>query len=106
MLAKSTQFKQMLESKQLEFILEAHNGLSAKIVEETGFKGIWGSTHTVATGREKRQVVVDEEYIKSSIYDPNTDVVEGYGKGLMLSYRGQLSEEDITNIIEYLKTIK
>ncbi len=43
MLAKTTQFKQMLESKQLEFILEAHNGLSAKIVEETGFKGIWGS---------------------------------------------------------------
>jgi phosphoenolpyruvate phosphomutase len=43
MLAKSTQFKQMLESKKLEFILEAHNGLSAKIVEETGFKGIWGS---------------------------------------------------------------
>jgi phosphoenolpyruvate phosphomutase len=23
--------------------MEAHNGLSAKIVEETGFKGIWGS---------------------------------------------------------------
>ena len=43
MVAKSTQFKQMLESKQVEFILEAHNGLSAKIVEETGFKGIWGS---------------------------------------------------------------
>lgn len=33
----------MLESNQLEFILEAHNGLSAKIVEETGFKGIWAS---------------------------------------------------------------
>jgi phosphoenolpyruvate phosphomutase len=43
MLAKSTQFKQMLQSDQVEFILEAHNGLSAKIVEETGFKGIWGS---------------------------------------------------------------
>ena len=23
--------------------MEAHNGLSAKIVEETGFDGIWGS---------------------------------------------------------------
>jgi phosphoenolpyruvate phosphomutase len=23
--------------------MEAHNGLSAKIVEETGFQGIWGS---------------------------------------------------------------
>lgn len=33
----------MLTSNELEFIMEAHNGLSAKIVEETGFKGIWGS---------------------------------------------------------------
>lgn len=40
---KTTQFKQLLQSDQLEFILEAHNGLSAKIVEEVGFKGIWGS---------------------------------------------------------------
>jgi len=43
MIAKTTQFKQMLQSNQLEFILEAHDGLSAKIVEEAGFKGIWGS---------------------------------------------------------------
>lgn len=43
MSAKTKQFKQMLQSVQLEFILEAHNGLSAKIVEEAGFKGIWGS---------------------------------------------------------------
>jgi len=33
----------MLNSDQTEFILEAHNGLSARIVEEAGFKGIWGS---------------------------------------------------------------
>jgi phosphoenolpyruvate phosphomutase len=43
MLAKTTQFRQMLQSDSLEFILEAHSGLSAKIVEEAGFKGIWGS---------------------------------------------------------------
>lgn len=43
MSARTKQFKQMLQSDQLEFILEAHNGLSAKIVEEAGFKGIWGS---------------------------------------------------------------
>ena len=40
---KTTQFKQMLQSDRLEFLLEAHNGLSAKIVEESGHKGIWGS---------------------------------------------------------------
>ena len=43
MSAKTKKFKQMLKSDQLEFIMEAHNGLSAKIVEEAGFKGIWGS---------------------------------------------------------------
>ena len=40
---KTTQLKQMLLSNELEFIMEAHNGLSAKIVENTGFKGIWAS---------------------------------------------------------------
>jgi len=70
------------------------------------FKGIWGAQHTVETGRETRTVTVDEEYITKSIYDPNADIVEGYGKGLMLSYEGQLSEDDIGNIIEYLKTLK
>lgn len=40
---KTTKLKEMLNSPKLEYIMEAHNGLSAKIVEETGFKGIWGS---------------------------------------------------------------
>jgi phosphoenolpyruvate phosphomutase len=33
----------MLLSPQLEFLMEAHNGLSARIVREAGFKGIWAS---------------------------------------------------------------
>ena len=40
---KTTKLKQMLTSKDLSFIMEAHKGLSAKIVEEAGFDGIWGS---------------------------------------------------------------
>lgn len=40
---KTTQFKQLLLSGQTEFLMEAHNGLSAKIVEEAGFKAIWAS---------------------------------------------------------------
>ena len=40
---KTSQLKSLLHSGQTEFILEAHNGLAAKIVEEAGFKGIWGS---------------------------------------------------------------
>jgi phosphoenolpyruvate phosphomutase len=40
---KSTKFRQLLDSSELEFLMEAHDGLSAKIVEEAGFKGIWAS---------------------------------------------------------------
>lgn len=40
---KTTKLKQMLNSPDLEFIMEAHNGISARIVQEAGFKGIWGS---------------------------------------------------------------
>lgn len=35
--------RSIIESPQLEFIMEAHNGLSARIVEQAGFKGIWAS---------------------------------------------------------------
>lgn len=40
---KTTQFRNLLRSGSLEFLLEAHDGLSAKIVEEAGFRGIWAS---------------------------------------------------------------
>lgn len=42
-LSTAKQFRNLLLSDQLEFICEAHNGLSAKIVQEAGFKGIWAS---------------------------------------------------------------
>ena len=41
--AKSSQFRELLNSPETSFLMEAHNGLSAKIVEEAGFKGIWAS---------------------------------------------------------------
>jgi phosphoenolpyruvate phosphomutase len=40
---RSSKLRQMLQSAELEFLMEAHNGLSARIVREAGFKGIWAS---------------------------------------------------------------
>ena len=40
---RCTQLRQLLRSPQLEFLLEAHNGMSARIVEQAGFRGIWAS---------------------------------------------------------------
>ncbi|MDH5670133.1 MAG: phosphoenolpyruvate mutase [Nitrospira sp.] len=42
-ISPASQFRKLLLSEQVEFICEAHNGLSAKIVQEAGFRGIWAS---------------------------------------------------------------
>ena len=41
--SRCQRLRDMLQSNELEFILEAHNGISARLVEEAGFKGIWAS---------------------------------------------------------------
>ncbi|MFP6561584.1 phosphoenolpyruvate mutase [Paraburkholderia sp. B3] len=41
--SRSARLRQMLLSNELEFLMEAHNGLSARIAREAGFKAIWGS---------------------------------------------------------------
>jgi phosphoenolpyruvate phosphomutase len=40
---KTTRFRELLDSPQLEFLLEVHNGLSARVAEEAGFPGVWAS---------------------------------------------------------------
>ena len=45
---KATRLRALLTSPQLEFIMEAHDGLSAKIAEEAGFNGIWASGLTMS----------------------------------------------------------
>jgi len=42
-LSRSAKLRRMLQSDSLEFLMEAHNGLSARIVRESGFAGIWAS---------------------------------------------------------------
>ncbi len=40
---KSAALREILTRDGLGFLMEAHNGLSAKIAEEAGFEGLWGS---------------------------------------------------------------
>ena len=40
---KTTQLRNLISGENTEYLMEAHHALSAKIVEEAGFKGIWAS---------------------------------------------------------------
>ena len=42
-LTKARRLREMLSSESLEFLMEAHSGISSKIAEEAGFSGIWAS---------------------------------------------------------------
>jgi len=71
------------------------------------FKGIFGETHRFTNASP---VEVDENYIRESILNPSAKVREGYADQ-MNSYKkslddGTLTEEDISDLIEYIKTLK
>ncbi len=46
--SRAARLRAEIQSPELTFLMEAHNGLSAKIVEEAGFKGIWASGLTTS----------------------------------------------------------
>jgi len=85
---KTSQLKNLLRSKDLAFLMEAHNGLSAKIVESTGFKGIWGSGLSISAAKGVRdsneaswtQVLEIIEYMADNTSIPILlDADTGYG---------------------------
>jgi cytochrome c oxidase subunit 2 len=51
-----------------------------------------------------RTVIADESYLRESIVDPAAKIVAGYGP-IMPTFRGQLSEEQIFDLIEYIKSL-
>jgi len=63
--------------------------------------GIYGQSVALAN---QRTVIADERYLRDSILLPNKDVVAGY-QPVMPSFQGQLSEEQVLQLIAYLKTL-
>lgn len=70
------------------------------------FKNLYGAKKTVIAGGTEKDVVVDELYIRRSIYDPGSEVVKGYSTGIMKSYKGIVKNDELKKITEYFKTLK
>ncbi len=70
------------------------------------FKGAFGHEVTVLAGGKEKMLTVDEAYIRRSILEPNAEIVKGFNANLMQSYKGQLSDEEIENLIEFIKSVK
>lgn len=51
-------------------------------------------------------VAVDENYIRESILNPNAKLVKGFGPNVMPAFQGQISEAEMTALLEYVKGLK
>lgn len=66
------------------------------------FKGLYGAERKFTDGSK---ALADENYLKESILVSNAKIVENYAPQMPL-YQGQLSDDEVANLIEYIKTIK
>ncbi len=67
------------------------------------WRGLFGSERTFADGSTS---VAGENYIHNSILNPNSQVVSGYVGNIMpQTYADQLTEEEITDLIAYIKSL-
>ena len=66
------------------------------------FKGLFGKQEKIVGFGG---VAVDENYIRESILEPQSKIVDGFPPS-MPTFKGQLSDRRVSGLIEYIKTIK
>ncbi len=77
-----------------------HNGTAA--ARGPSLAGVYGSKLQLADGS---QVTANEAYLRDSILNPSQHVTAGYAP-IMPTYKGQISEDGIIDLIEYIKALQ
>ncbi len=76
-----------------------HNGTAA--ARGPSLAGVYGSHLTLSNGS---QVLVNEAYLRDSILNPSQHVTAGFAP-IMPTYQGQISEDGLIDLVEYIKTL-
>jgi len=66
------------------------------------WQGLWMSDVPLADGST---VVADEQYISTAILDPDAQIHDGF-PNMMPPFEGRLDENQISALIEYIKTLE
>jgi cytochrome c oxidase subunit II len=80
--------------------LSCHSVDGSRVVGPT-WLGLYGSQRQLEDGST---VVADEQYLRQSILDPQSQIVAGYPNVMPAAY-SSLSDEDLTAIIAYIKSL-
>jgi cytochrome c oxidase subunit II len=78
-------------------------------VQAPSLAGLYGSqvryTEWRAGTGQVKQTTADEQYLRESILESTAKIVEGY-QPIMPSFRSQVSEEQVLDLIAYIKSLK
>ena len=77
-----------------------HNGGAA--ARGPNLAGIYGARLTMA---DNSQVLVNDAYLRESILNPSQHVPAGYAP-IMPTYQGQISEDGLISLVEYIKNME
>ena len=50
-------------------------------------------------------MLADDAYLRESILQPNAKIVSGFEPNVMPNFQGQLSEEQVIQLIAYIKSL-
>lgn len=64
-------------------------------------EGIFGKDVKLVGGQS---VMVDDEYLRNSILNPGSQIVEGY-QPIMPTFKGQVTEEQLVSLVAYIKSL-
>jgi cytochrome c551/c552 len=67
-----------------------------------GWQGLAGSELTLESGET---VVADDAYLFNSIVDPASQIVAGFDPVMPTTYSDSLSEAEINDLVEYIKSL-
>ena len=62
---------------------------------------VYGSTLTLSSGQK---VSVDDAYLRDAILNPSQHITQGFAP-IMPTYQGQVSEEGVIALVEYIKSL-
>ncbi|MGH8913227.1 MAG: c-type cytochrome [Acidimicrobiia bacterium] len=66
------------------------------------WKGLAGASRPLVSGES---VVADDAYLFASVVDPATQVVAGFDPVMPTTYSETLTEADINDLVEYIKSL-
>lgn len=79
----------------------ACHSLDGDAIVGPSWKGTWGTERPLDGGGT---ALMDENYIRESIYDPQAKLVAGY-PATMATYRGQIDQQELDGLIAFFKRL-